>query len=721
MPTVDQPARRLFRPFQQLFYLLCIPACILFFLLSASSLQAQDRQQLQQANRFAEQGEYESAVEIYRELYQQNPGSVTVVDRISSALIQLKEYDEAIEILQRFSERNSGYPNISVRVGEAYHMAGEPEQAIAWWEETVAQYDQNVQVYRLVAESMVQRREHEAAARMYQQAREAIGNEQMFGFDIAQNFTAAGMYEESMREYSHLLGVNAGFINAVKRQIARYDDAFFKDIAIMEFEEAARNLRPGSDVWRAHRQMLIWLYTEQELYRRAFVTAERLEDQLLEQGLNDYPVYELGQQLGNLRQFELAEQAYRRYTDETEHPLFADSRQELANLSIRQARYLIDRNLDFGQRADQLYEQAYTLLVGLHEMRPDYRQMDEVITVLVEISLDYLKSLERAQQWFAVIQPEPSEDEASREQSPSLEQQQQRTDPAQRQARRIVRRPDSSVLEYLSGRIRMAEGEFSRARIALSRANRETSESSMRDRTRYFLSLNDLYAGDFEYSKLQVKALQRQSSSYYANDALRLRGILQEGMMKDSVTAELRQFAQARYAFDSGRAEAALEDLTYFIEADPEAESAALSAPLKPEALLLINRLLRSRAPLVAYMMMNEYLHPNARSPYLERLHWERARLADVLLHAERTDGPNAPKLTIDSSLEEDGIPAVYVRFAEKAAAREAGDISAETEATATVELPDLQQLIAHYETLIIQFPSGFYASAARNRIRELE
>ncbi|MFW6347909.1 MAG: tetratricopeptide repeat protein [Cyclonatronaceae bacterium] len=683
------------------------------FLFVTNALQAQDRQQFQQANRLAEQGEYEQAAELYRQLYEQNPESVSVIDRMSAALIQLKEYDEAIDILKTFTERNSGYPNISVRIGEAYHMAGQTGQAMAWWEEMVERYDQNVQVYRLVAESMVQRREHEAAARMYQQARETMGNEQMFGFDIAQNFTAAGMYEESMREYSHLLTLNAGFINAVQRQIARYDDPFFKDIAIMEFEEASREMRPDTDAWKVHREMLIWLYTEQELYRRAAVTAERLEDQLQEQGRSEYPVYELGRQFGNLREFELAVAAYRRYTDSSEHPLFADSRQELANLSIQQARYLLDKNLDFGPRADALYEQAYALLEGLHESMPEYRQMDEVITVLIEISLDHLKDRQRAQQWFSVIQPEESDNEPG---EPSLEQQQ--ADPANRQARRVVPRPDSSVIDYLEGRLHMADGEFSRARIALSRANRETSSSAMRNRSRYFLSLNDLYAGDFEYSKLQVKALQRQSSSYYANDALRLRGILQEGMKKDSVLAGLEQFAAARYAFDTGQHEEALQTLSFFVDADGEPE---LTAPLKPEALLLINRLLRPRAPMVAYLMMGEYIGAGASSPYMERLHWERARLADVLVHAERSEDPGSPKFSIGSELQEEGVPAAFIGMAEKAAGRRAGDISAETEISAAVEPPGVEQLIAHYEALIIEFPNGFYASAARQRIRELE
>lgn len=718
-------AQRLFlKPFR--FYdavVAGVPALICLLLITFPAFsQAQNRQQMQQANRLAQQGEYEEAVAIYRSLYEQQPESVQLVDRFSNALIQLKAYDEAIEVVKTFNELNSGYPNIAVRVGQIYHMAGEKEQAMDWWNGMIEQHGENVQVYRQVAESMVERREHEAAARMYQDAREAIGNEQMFGFDIAQNFTAAGMYEETMREYSHLLNVNAGFINAVQRQLSRYDDSFFKDIAIMEFEDASREIRPDTDAWKAHREMLIWLYTEQELYRRAFVTAERLEEQLEEQGSREYPVFDLAGQLSSLQEFDLAAQAYRHYTENPEHRLFAESRQEFSTMSIQQARYLLDRNLDFGQRADALYRQAYTLLEELYEMQPDYRRIDDVITVLVEISLDHLKDAQQAREWFAILQPEPEEEEkqgedASSAAEPALER--QARDPAQRQARRIARQADPAVLEYLSGRIYMAEKEFSRARIALSRANREASGSSMRHRTRYFLSLNDVYAGDFEYAGLQVRALQRQSSSYYANDALRLRGILQEGMVRDSVTAELTQFANARYAFDSGRNDEALELLSFFVEQN--SDSPALTAPLKPEALLLTNRLLRPRAPMVAYLMMNEYLRPQARSPYLERLYWERARLADALVHAERTEGPDSPKFSIGEELQQDGIPEAFIRLANRSAEQLAGDISAETTAADAVDPPDIEQLIAHYEDLIIEFPRGFYASAARARIRDLQ
>src|SRR5690606_5847661 len=102
---------------------------------------------------------------------------------------------------------------------------------------------------------------------------------------------------------------------------------------------------------------------------------------------------------------------------------------------------------------------------------------------------------------------------------------------------------DAPEAAYLQGRIHIAKQEFPLARVSLTKANKLANIGELAEKTRYFLALTDFYAGDYEFAEIQLKALGRQNTSFYANDALELRLWLQEGNIGDSTFAELHAFA----------------------------------------------------------------------------------------------------------------------------------------------------------------------------------
>lgn len=639
-------------------YVTLIFLSLFFVVLYAESGFAQQTE-IRQANQLFRSGNHDEALEIYRELLRRNPGNERVVDHKSNALISIKEYEDAIRVLNAFLERRPDNVNFGVRVAETWHMAGDREKAFEAWDKIIEHSPANIQAYRMIAESMTKRREYVKASETLNKARTIMGNMQLFAFDIARNYTAAGEFEKAMQEYSRLLIENSGFLQTIQRHIARFDDEFFRDAAIMEFEELSRELTPGSEEWTAHRNMLIWLYTERKLYRRALATARNLEARL-----NDgtFPLFEVGRMLFNVREFDLAEEAFQTYSTESNHPLFAESREQLALLYIDRARYLIDNNLDFGTEANRLYQKAYDLLEELESISSNYQIRPGVLTLLTEISLDYLKDAELARDW-----------------------QQKFSDLRGRQASVIM-------ADYLLGRIYMFEQDFTRARITLTRSNRAARSGNLAEKTRYFLSLNDFYAGDFEFSKIQMRSLRRQATSYYANDALRLRSWLQEGMVEDSATVELRNFSEARFNFDSGKYNEALASLEPFFS--------PVESPMKTEAVILSGIILRQKAPELGFLILNRFTEEQKRSTQREHIMWTRTRLADALVKLDQQPTPEEIK---------NEIPRGFWTYA---------GFTDENSPAVSLSLTEVLDL---YENIIIEFPRGMYATPARERIRTLQ
>ncbi len=625
-------------------------------------------------------GNYQQAYEMYQELLQRAPNSVPAAEGAMQALMNLREYEEAEHVYTQFVRKNGEAPQLRVVLAEIYHMKGDQEKAYELWDSIISDDRRNVQLYRRVAESMANRSEHERAARMLIRARELMNNENLFAFDVANLFSGAGLVEESMREFSRLISQNAGYMRTIQRQLSRFSDREYMDEAIISFEEISNEMTPGSEAWASHRYLLIWLYTERELYRRALVTARDLENHI---GEREFPVFEVGQNLAALDKFELAQEAFQYYSDRSDHPLFERSREEKARLYVRWAHHLNDNYLDFGGKAEELFAEALGLLGDLKDNRR-YQRLPEVLILMGEIALDHKKDAEAAR--------------------PLLE-----------QLRSVSRTEDHDIqADYLEGRLYIFDGAHSRARVALSRANRKAGTGELAEKTRYFLALNDFYTEDFEYARLQLRSLQRQNTSWYANPALRLRTWLQDGVIQGTVMDELKIYARARYHFDTGNFNESMQELLPIIE--------RTSAPLKTDATLLAARILRDHQPGLGFAVLEQFRLQVTQSSQMERIFWERARLADAIISPDG-ENPRTRTEALNPELAESVSSLISSSTKEKLIllfSMSTDELFFEGGSTSQTSAEMLEKVTELYEDMILEFPRGFYASPARDRVREL-
>ncbi|SMO77494.1 tetratricopeptide repeat protein [Gracilimonas mengyeensis] len=236
---------------------------------------------------------------------------------------------------------------------------------------------------------------------------------------------------------------------------------------------------------------------------------------------------------------------------------------------------------------------------------------------------------------------------------------------------------ESPELAYLEGRIQIAKKNYPQARIALTKANKLADIGGLAEKTRYFLALTDFYAGDYEFATIQLKSLGRQNTSYYANDALELRLWLQQGIAEDSTGSSLDRFADAVFKYNNGESAKSNDQFLDMIE-DPAFRA------LKDDAMLFyVNTYDQNAREKLANL--SQFLSENNYSPVKEKLMWKQANLA-----------------------EQTGLSVLP------------GNCSS-TENCFSSENPD-ETKNAHdiYEELIIQYPKGFYAPYARERLTEL-
>ncbi len=295
----------------------------------------------------------------------------------------------------------------------------------------------------------------------------------------------------------------------------------------------------------------------------------------------------------------------------------------------------------------------------------------ETLVIQAELALDHLKEPDSAEKYLEKMK------EAAQDDS------------------------DKSLLHYVEGRILLFRGDFTMARVDFTRSHRISESGEIADKSRYYLGLGDFYNEEFDYSRLQLRSLERQNHSWFANNALQLRYMIQQAWEENGDNKPLRRYARARYLYDSGHYAKSAELLAPVLDE-------SWQHPLHNESILLLTRVLRRIHPEIAFQVIDRHTRrPSVRQHAGEQLLWERARLAEqvYMMHHLPDDTEGMLTYTPPSGL----VEHIF------------GDIQHFSGLSAEPVLLTADTIIGYYEDLLMNYSDGYYSDISRNRIRELE
>lgn len=625
------------------------------------------------ADQLLQQNQYQKAYPLFEELHSDNPTSYVFFDKATECLINLKRYDEAVELAERSIEQDIYPDQAGIRLGEVYHIKGNTTQAFQVWDEVLENNDGNLQIHLTLARTMSGRRAFNKAIEVYLLADEILkGRSASFSdspvilSELADTYMQAGSYEKAIQKYLSLVKESPDRISYVQSTLLRFNDENLYDVAILEINDFLKDLPSEHPGQQGLHQLEVWLLLERELYERALAVAKEFEQN---QSRVTYSLYSVGARLLSERQFELAEKAFSYYVDSNIQSARYQSMEELAGVYIEWADYLSNYNLAYSDKRDSLYQKAYHILARITREQPSYTNKNRVWGTLAELALDQLHNPGQARIYLNRLNDKTNGSY-------------------------------QAIRTYLQGRIHLYNGEYARARIAFTKSTKEERTGELAEKNRYYLALTDFYEGDYEFAKIQLNALERHNTSYFANDAVQLRVWIQEGLQADSTGKIISPFAKAVEQFSLGNKKQAVLKLVSMLQTEAY-------HPLADEALLELSSHVQPEHVQFTYTLLDKHLQTAGRfSPLRERLTWEKVRIADQVV-TKNTDlainfkpqVPDTDSLTVEE------------RFFQKL-----------NQDSVQIAIPtSKKQLITLYENLLMEFPQGFYANYARNRIQELQ
>jgi tetratricopeptide (TPR) repeat protein len=250
---------------------------VLLFASFASGQSADELNKLRIAQALEQSGEYEKALDFYRQLYQTSPSNFVYFDGLRRSYMSLKKYDEAEKLV---GDRLKGDPSNVVmlcQLGDVYFKNGRQDSAMATWNRALVVDPKDPNTYKTVAGIMGEDRLFDEAVGVYRKGEIATDSKTIFSNDIARLYFLHASYAESLRELLTQLEANQApsALQNIEAQIGVYcssKDAIDQFISEMEKEVSTK----PSDT--DYRRLLGFLYMQKKDYPPAYTAYKWLDE-----------------------------------------------------------------------------------------------------------------------------------------------------------------------------------------------------------------------------------------------------------------------------------------------------------------------------------------------------------------------------------------------------------------------------------------------------------
>lgn len=513
-------------------------------------------------------GQADRAIALLEDLHDSDPASQPIYLKLKYAYVQLKRYEEAIGLVDDRIVLEGATASLLGELGSLHFQAGNLDTADATWTRALESDPQDSNTYRAVYAGMTQNRLYERAAAVLERGRVVLDQPDLYRGELAQVYDLAGNYANVAREYLAMLRERPDRVQVIKSRFARSLDDPEAALAYRAAVDEAIRTFPLDLVFR---DMSAWLALELGDFRTAF-DASRALDRLGEQNGQALLTFARAAQdatespaAGALpdNALGLAEEAYQLLLDSyAGTPMAGAARYSLATLYEQRAQVQAERPLAVtGSRVPAPnYEAALAGYRAYVQTYPSGPFTESALQRMAVLHQSVFRNYDEAESLL-------------------------------RELARTSRVPETVAEARLAlGQLAFLRDDLTRARLAYQQVEEEVRIGEAAERARLELATLDFYAGDLDGALSRVRAMNENTATQTANDAITLKLLLNEHRGPDSTDTALRTYAEAlRYTRQARSAEAiaALDRLDADFASHPIGDEAAF---LRAEALRIAGR-----------------------------------------------------------------------------------------------------------------------------------
>ena len=266
-------------------------------------------QEMDMANTYYKQGEYDKAAEIYRKLSNNKDQARLIHNEYLATMIKLKDITSAEKFLKTQIRNNSNSFSYRADLAQLYEISGKVELANQEYDKIIEEASKTDAFVYELQYFFYKANKIDFAVRLLLTAR--IKSKDQFKFDtqLAQAYLYLDQKDKMLEE---VLGFgqrsfNYSYVQSTIQDNIKSD----KEIDMLEKMLYARIQAEPNEIFNI--EILIWHFTQKADYARAFIQARALDRR---EKLNGFKVYELASQSFNANDFKNSSKMYQYIMEE---------------------------------------------------------------------------------------------------------------------------------------------------------------------------------------------------------------------------------------------------------------------------------------------------------------------------------------------------------------------------------------------------------------------
>jgi tetratricopeptide (TPR) repeat protein len=472
-------------------------------LISAASFGQTD---VELAEYYYNNGEYEQAKLYYEKIYKSNKTNKVYTNYLNT-LVALGNFEGAEKVVKKKLKAKGNNANAYVDLGELYKKFGKHDEANSQFEEAVSELIPGRSHSVRLANAFIKLSEYDFARRTYEKGRRIANDGYEFHYEMANLQGMMGNHEAMAESFLDLLMTSPNYIQTVQ-------NSFNRNLNITENEENADMLRQKllkrvqrfPDV-TIYNELLVWLFLQKKDFGSALVQARALDMRLEENG---FRMIDIAQLAMNNKDYTTARQAYTHVISKGDmHEYYTTARMELLQVMLEE----VTEKPSYEQLDMTELETTYESTLGeLGKTTSTAMMMKE----LAHIKGFYLGKHDEA---VALLE----------------------------EAIEIQGLYDKieAVLKLELGDLLLLDGNIWEASLLYSQVELDFKEDLMGHEAKFRNAKIAYYTGDFEWAQGQLDVLKASTSKLISNDAIDLSLLITDNYNMDTTVVPMLMYAQA--------------------------------------------------------------------------------------------------------------------------------------------------------------------------------
>ena len=263
---------------------------IFTFLLRSFILSAQSETDIQLAQHYFINGEFDKATSYYEKLYSSQSTKIYFT-RYLECLVQIKDFKTAEKTIKKYISQNKNDMEIQVVLGQFYEDIDEPQKSAKVYEELLSVVSADPGEIINLFQLFVGKRKFDLAKKVLDKGKK-IASYYSFNFQYADLYSLTGNNRLMIEEYINYLILQPTMFESIQNAISSRIDlskSDGKDYLILK-EILLQKIQADNTTF-IYSEMLIWLFVQNKNFSSAFTQVVALDKRIQGDG---YRVLDLG-------------------------------------------------------------------------------------------------------------------------------------------------------------------------------------------------------------------------------------------------------------------------------------------------------------------------------------------------------------------------------------------------------------------------------------------